>query len=275
MEGERKGRPGGDAHARLGSDALADQPGGDGAVAGREEPGGGDSTAAAGGGGPSGDGRPTRASARRAREREIVEATRSLFDERGVQDAPIEDIARAVGINKALIYRHFASKEELFVLTVTSYLDQLARGLGEINENEGAELQLRDLGERFADFCLEYPAFIDCAQSLMRRPFEDLAASVSPAVLLRLGQTMATCLAPFSRILALGNEQGVFDVDDPDYVANHIYAQALGAMHLGRVGAGVRELAPGVPEVFPVDPQRVKEVAIAIALAYVLRPPAS
>ena len=55
-------------------------------------------------------GSAARANARREREREIVEATRALFDERGVQDAPMEEIARVVGINKALIYRHFASQ---------------------------------------------------------------------------------------------------------------------------------------------------------------------
>ena len=217
-------------------------------------------------------GRPSRESARRARELEIVQATRSLFDLRGVQDAPIEDIARAVGINKALIYRHFSSKEELFVMTVTLYLDELALRLGNVPGDAGPRRELEQLGERFAEFCLEYPAFMDCAQSLMRRPFADLGENVSPAVLLRLGQAMAGCLAPFSRILAAGAEQGVFHVDDPDYVANHIYAQALGAMHLARVGAGVRELAPGIPEVFPIDPQRVARVAIDIALAYVQRP---
>ena len=31
---------------------------------------------------------------RRRRERDIVDATRALFDERGMQDVPIEDIAR-------------------------------------------------------------------------------------------------------------------------------------------------------------------------------------
>src|SRR4051812_11175080 len=67
----------------------------------------------------------TRPAARREREHEIVEATRRLFDERGLQDAPIEEIARAAGINRALIYRHFSSKEELFVATVTSYLAEL------------------------------------------------------------------------------------------------------------------------------------------------------
>ena len=43
-------------------------------------------------------------SERRAeRKREILDATRTLFDERGVRDAQIEDIARAVGINRAII----------------------------------------------------------------------------------------------------------------------------------------------------------------------------
>jgi AcrR family transcriptional regulator len=220
------------------------------------------------------NGRPSRASARRARERDIVEATRTLFDERGLQDAPIEDIAAAVGINKALIYRHFSSKEELFVLTITHYLAELAGQLQQVDESLDPHEQLRSVGEVFASFCLEYPAFLDCALSLMRRPFGELAESVSDTVLLRLGQAMASCLSPFSRILASGAEQGVFQVTDPDYVANHIYAQALGAMHLARVGAGVRELTPAVPEVFPIDPARVARVAIDIALAYVVSPQA-
>src|SRR3954453_14952042 len=62
---------------------------------------------------------------RRTREHDLVAATRALFDERGVQDAPIEEIARAVGIARGLVYRHFSSKEELYVLTVTDYLREL------------------------------------------------------------------------------------------------------------------------------------------------------
>src|SRR6188508_3651367 len=72
--------------------------------------------------------RPARepaAARRRAREREILVATRRLFDENGVRDAQIEDIARAVGVNRAIIYRHFSGKEELFALTLVSYLDDL------------------------------------------------------------------------------------------------------------------------------------------------------
>ena len=136
------------------------------------------------------------ASTRRTRERDIVAATRALFDERGVQDAPVDEIARAVGINKALIYRVFSSKEELFVLTVTHYLDEL-RELA-LEPHEG----LRDALDRFTRFCLRYPAFLDCALSLMRRPAAELRERVGEGTWLRLGASMSACLAPLARILA-------------------------------------------------------------------------
>ena len=81
---------------------------------------------------PETDGRRTAAAARRrAREAEILAATRALFDERGVRDAQIEDIANAVGINRAIVYRHFTGKEELFALTLVGYLDELRDALAE------------------------------------------------------------------------------------------------------------------------------------------------
>jgi AcrR family transcriptional regulator len=205
--------------------------------------------------------------ARRGREREIVEATRRLFDDRGLQDAPIEEIARAVGINRALIYRHFSSKEELFVATVTSYLAELAdRGLSFDDSADPVEL-LRQAADLYTSFCLEYPAFLDCSLSLMRRPARELRAVVSDAVWFRLGQSMAACVSTLARILALGKERGVFEIDDPDFSANHLYTQVLGTMHLARIQVGVRELSPGVPGVFRIDPERVKQAAIDDAMA--------
>jgi hypothetical protein len=106
----------------------------------------------------------------------------------------------------------------------------------------------------------------------MRRPFEELGERVSAGVLFRLGQAMSSCLSRLSRVLATGAEQGVFTVKDPDFLANHLYAQGLGAMHLARVAAGVRELAPGVPQMFPVDPKDVMRTAIDTTFAYVLTP---
>lgn len=191
---------------------------------------------------------------RRERERVIVDATRALFDERGLQDAPIEDIARAVGINKALIYRVFASKEELFVLTVTTYLDELRELAGDTHDLRGAL-------DAFTRFCLRYPAFLDCALSLMRRPAAELEERVGEGVWLRLGRSMAACLAPLAALL---EEHGV---EDPDFVANRLYTQVLGTMHLARIGLGVRESAPGVPDAFALDPERVRRACVEDALA--------
>ena len=207
--------------------------------------------------------------ARRSRERDIVAATRALFDERGLQDAPIEEIARAVGINKALIYRHFASKEELYIATVSLYLDELAERLRGVEPELDHVARLRDGWGRYADFCIEYPAFLDCALSLMRRPASELRERVPDAIWLRLGQAMSACIGPLAAILAAGAADGVLDVDDPDFVANRLYAQTLGTMHLARVGAGVLGGANGLPGTFAIDAERVRDACVADALAAV------
>jgi len=217
-----------------------------------------------------------RAAVRREREREIVSATRRLFDERGMQDAPIEDIAGAVGITKGLIYRYFSSKEELYVLTLTTYLSDLANHLDGVATTLDPVAQLEEGWRRYTDYCLQHPAFLDCGMSLMRRPAEQLREEISDAVWIRLGQGMAACLSRLSRILQLGADQGVFKVEDPDFTANHLYTQTLGTMHLARIGVGVRAgangAAGGVPEMFPIDPKRVQEACIADVLASVGAP---
>ena len=209
---------------------------------------------------------------RRAREREIVAATRLLFDERGLQDAPIEDIARAVGINKALIYRHFSSKEELFVLALTSYLAELAERLQELPRPRMRCSASKTGWRRYTDFCLEHPAFLDCGLSLMRGAASELRETISDAVWIRLGQSMAACLDKLSRILALGAQEGVFEVQDPDFTANHLYTQTLGTMHLARIGVGVRTAWVASPEPFAIEPRQVQEACIADVLACVGAP---
>ncbi len=204
---------------------------------------------------------------RRARERLIIATTRELFDERGRRDAPVDEIARAAGMNKALIYRSFDSKEEIFVLTVTDYLAELEVRAADLPEPEDPVVALRLACELYVDFCLEYPAFLDCALSLMQRPAGELRERVSGAVWFRLGRTMAVCLGRLERILATGAERGVFAIDDPAFTANRLYTQMLGSMHLARVGVGVREAAPGVAESFDLDPARVGEACVQDALA--------
>jgi AcrR family transcriptional regulator len=204
-------------------------------------------------------------SLRQVRERELVAATRALFDERGLQHAPIEEIARAVGIARGLVYRHFSSKEELFVLTVTDYLDELGDQLDALAEAPGDSRERLSRGiEAFAEFCRRYPAFLDCALSLMHRPAMELREQVSENVWLRLGQGMSRCVGYLIETLR-------DRVDDPEYVANVLWTQVLGTMHLARVGVGIRSLGPGLPDLFSVAPERVVQTCVESALALVDR----
>ena len=205
-------------------------------------------------------------SLRQVRERDLVAATRRLFDERGMQDAPIEEIAQAVGIARGLIYRQFSSKDELFVLTVTDYLAELSELIRTaMTGSAGPAKQLDLVTEAYARFCLRYPAFLDCSLSLMRRPAMELNEQVSESVWLRLGQGMASCIEPLTRILTeLGTE-------DPEYTANVLWTQTLGSMHLARSRVGLRELAPGVPALFRIDADRLVESCVATAAALASR----
>jgi AcrR family transcriptional regulator len=204
----------------------------------------------------------SRATIRRAREREILDATRALFDERGSQDARIDRIARRVGINKALIYRHFTSKEELFALTTTRYLAEINALLEAVNEQTSEPaVRLRRGFEAFADYGIEHPAFLDCALSLLRQPAEDLRVQLSDAVWARLGRGTGACIEWLAGLLH------DLDVADPDLRANQLYLQAIGVLHLARSGIGLRVPAGEMAEGFPVSADEVRAACVQIALA--------
>ena len=218
---------------------------------------------------PETDGRRSAAAARRrAREREILAATRALFDERGVRDAQIEDVAKAVGINRAIVYRHFTGKEELFALTLVGYLDELRAALVAAAEaHTDARERLAAIVSAFVDYGLAHPAFIDCAQTLMRRSGPELLDEMSESALFRLGRGISGCLA----ILTGALESGDFAVTDPTLLANTLYASGLGALQLARVGILVTEAAPGIPTVGEISPEQVKDYLVASALALAAR----
>ncbi|MPZ95078.1 MAG: TetR family transcriptional regulator [Propionibacteriales bacterium] len=213
---------------------------------------------------PRRDGRRTSAAARRReRGREILAATRVLFDERGTRDAQIEDIARAVGINRAIIYRHFSGKEELFSMVLVGYLDELRAGIDAVVHPEAEPIdQVRAMAEAFWDYGYAHPAFADCAQALMRRTGPELLDEVSEDVMLRLGRAITGCLGPFAAVLRDGNARGVFDVPDPDLLANMLYAQGLGVLSLARVGLQVREGEAGAPEVEMLSGDRLRDYLV-------------
>jgi AcrR family transcriptional regulator len=212
--------------------------------------------------------RPSTAVRRRARESAILAATRTLFDQRGVAEAQIEEIARAVGINRAIVYRHFTGKEELFALALVGYLDELGAELSEAADSATKPRdQLAAIVSAFVDYGVGHPAFVDCAHSLMRRTGTELFDEISEGAMLRLGRAIAACLAVLRRTLETGVDSGDFTVADPVLLANTLYATGLGGLQLARVGLVIDEASPGVPRVGTIGAAQVKTLLLTSALA--------
>ncbi len=205
---------------------------------------------------------------RRKREADIIAATRALFDERGVRDAQVEDIARAAGVNRAILYRHFTGKEEIFALVVVSYLGELGEQMSAaVAGHDTARARLTALVEAFVDYGIAHPAFADCAQALMRLPGPELLAEVSERALGRRGRAISSCLVVLSDTLEHGVATDEFTIEDPQLLANAFYASGLGALQLARVGILVKEAVPGVPGVGAISPEQVRDYLVASALA--------
>lgn len=205
---------------------------------------------------------------RAARTREILAATRALFDERGVRDAQIEDIARAVGINRAIIYRHFSGKEELFALTLVGYLEELTTALSARDDPEATpQRRLGAITEEFFDFGEKYPAFVDCAQTLLRRRGEELMQEVRSDAMVALGSAMSSTLGQLVRVLEDGKAAGVFAVSDPVLLANIFYAQGLGLLNLLTLQLAVHGHESGMPMVDSVSRDEVRRYARLMSAA--------
>lgn len=222
------------------------------------------------GGATARDGRGGRAAARRrARQQEIVATTRRLFDDRGTRSANIDDIARSVGINRAIIYRHFASKEELFALTLADYLTELdALLLAADDPGADPRTRLTAVTDAFARYCLRYPAFVDCALALLGRRGEDLLDEISESALFRLIGLMSGELGRIAQIVAAARSQsGALSAKDADVLANALYMQVLGVMHLARSGVIVR--SPGTPSgpFGGVEEEQIIDLVSRMALA--------
>ncbi len=124
----------------------------------------------------------------------------------------------------------------------------------------------------FVDYGVSHPAFVDCAQSLMRRQGQDLLDEISEGALFRLGRAISSCLATLSGVLEDGTHGGDFRVDDPNLLANTLYASGLGALQLARVGILVKEAAPGIPTVGQISAEQVRDYLVATALALATGP---
>lgn len=144
-------------------------------------------------------------------------------------------------------------------MTVVDYLAELDRALAASDDESASPVvRLEAIFDTFLEFGSLHPAFVDCAQALLRRRGAELMEEVSESVMLKLGVGMTSCFAHVVRVLEAGTATGEFHVPDPYLLANIFYTQALGVLNLARFQLSVRGSYPGRPSVDSVPFDDVK-----------------
>ena len=86
------------------------------------------------------------------RREQLIATARSLFAERGIEGASIEEVAARAGVSKPVVYEHFGGKEGLYAVVV----DREVRQLLELMHTSLTAGHPRDLLEQAAFTLLDY-----------------------------------------------------------------------------------------------------------------------
>ncbi|RCG30245.1 TetR/AcrR family transcriptional regulator [Sphaerisporangium album] len=111
---------------------------------------------------------PTASGARTRRR--ILEAAEHLMRTIGLARATTKEIAREAGLSEAALYRHFSSKEELFVKVLEERLPALGSLIAALSEDPGERTTEDCLTEIARTATLFYEASMPIASSLFAEP---------------------------------------------------------------------------------------------------------
>ncbi len=134
----------------------------------------------------------------------ILDATEGVLRRHGAEKANVVDVARALGMSHANIYRHFPSKKALLDAVAARWLHAVTAPLETI-----AGDSTRPAGERLA-------AWFDCLRKLKRAKVSGdpelfrVYSSITEHMHEVVGEHVATLLGQVERIIADGTAAGEF-----------------------------------------------------------------
>ncbi len=146
----------------------------------------------------------------------LVDVARQLFAKKGVDNTTMNDIAVASTKGRRTLYTYFKSKEEIYVAVVESELDKLAEALDKVvAENIAPDVKILKLIETHLD---AIKLIVHRNGSLRASFFRDIWQVERVRRNLNLHE-----IALFKQVLTEGNDQGLFDVDNVDILADILH----------------------------------------------------
>jgi len=167
----------------------------------------------------------------------LLDAAEEVFAEKGFTPASLDDIARAAGYTKGAIYKHFATKEELFLAVSDRYwrryfdnfaevmasakqvgareFEEIAKRWRALSRDRGAEHAA--LGHEFTLYLLRNPEARDRVAAKRQEVVEALAKFIVEGMD-RLGGTLLIPPLTFAQVLVATSDAVVLgsELDDVD-----------------------------------------------------------
>lgn len=179
---------------------------------------------------------PTRRLPAAERRAGILAAATTCFADRGFSGTTTASVAAASAVNEALVFRHFGSKQELFLACVDAAWERLRARCEELYATEPVELHWRMPGRAFLELVRGEP---DVARMWMRGLVETTGIAAIDDHLARLMTDVHRYVADVVRRSAEAG--GLVEGREPDVEAWTIIALGLLGASLGTRGLVERD----------------------------------
>ncbi len=192
----------------------------------------------------------------------ILRAAGHIFAEKGLEGARTEEIAAAAGVNKALLYYYFKSKDDLYLAILEGHMKDFSERASRVLASEGpaGEMVLEYVSTHF-DFMSarpDYPRLVQRFMMARGRPFERLARKY----LLPVG-------AKFQKVIDRGVRSGELWPSDSSHTA--VSLVALTVFYFS--AAPILKAASHVDPYDPVQLARRKKEVLAFIRRALFRNP--
>jgi AcrR family transcriptional regulator len=178
------------------------------------------------------------------REQEILDAALALFNRDDWQSVTIEEVAQASEIGKGTVYKHFASKEDIYARLALNFNRKLLERLRTIDDEAGVLERLRSMIRAFWETHLQSQEYHRLVQYCEREDFRRNISESTREEIRTLDQEFQVLVFG---LVEEGIRQGVFPASKPPMMLLFgAQAALLGAIRLVR--GGCLEIGSGEPE---------------------------
>jgi TetR/AcrR family transcriptional regulator len=154
-------------------------------------------------------------------EEKIKNAALREFAQYGFEGSRVDRIAHKAKINKAMIYYHYKSKENLYEAILSEfYTAVIPRIMGNIPKEKGPEEKLELILSGFIDYIRELD------QDFVRMMLRELSSGGKYFKKLMLPNVIVPMMGIVMQLFEDGTRQGVFKPVEPHYT----FIQALGSI---------------------------------------------